>query len=94
MLVVIVRFRVRSPEARQEICHAFQHAYEAYQSAGWGGGRCMVSLSDPQEVVLVEQWGSRAALAAWENSPARLRYEQQTAHLLAGPTQAELFEEL
>jgi quinol monooxygenase YgiN len=94
MLVVIVRFRVTSPEVGQEICRAFHHSYEAYQSPGWGGGRCAVSLSEPQVLVLVEQWSSQAAFDAWLNSPARLRYVRQHAHLLAGPRQIELFEEL
>jgi quinol monooxygenase YgiN len=94
MLVVIARFRVTSPQAGQELCRLVHHAYEVYQSPGWGGGHCSASLSDPLQFVEVQLWGSRAAYEAWWNSPARVRYEQQGGHLLDGPNQIELFEEL
>ena len=94
MLVVIVRFRVTSPQAGPEICRLVRQSYEAYQSPGWLGGHCAVSVSDPQELVEVEQWASRAAFDAWASSPAPARYERLMAPLRAGPYQLELFEEL
>jgi cytochrome P450 len=90
MLVVTFRFRVTSPQVAPEIWRFVRQSYEAYQSPGWLGGHCAVSLSDPQELVEVEHWASRAAFDAWQSSPAHARYERLGAPLLAGPYQLEL----
>jgi quinol monooxygenase YgiN len=94
MFVVIARFRVTSPQAGEEVCRLIHQSYEAYQSPGWGSGHCAVSLTDPLQFVEVELWGSRTAFEAWWNSPARVKYERQSGHLLVGSLEIELYEEL
>jgi quinol monooxygenase YgiN len=94
MILVLVKLRATSPQAVQEFCRVSRQAFEWYQEPGWLGGRCVVSTSDPQHVVVVEECGSRAAFAAWSNSPGRVRYEQQTAHLRVGTVQIEVYEEV
>src|SRR5262249_27003662 len=94
MIVVIAKVRARSPQAAQELCRIMRHAFELYQAPGWLRGRCVASTSDPEQVVLIEEWGSRVAFEAWWNSSARAKYDQQGAHLLVGTFQLEVYEEV
>jgi quinol monooxygenase YgiN len=94
MIVVIAKVRATSPQAAQELCRTMRHAFELYQEPGWLRGRCVASTSDPEQVVLIEEWGSRAAFNAWWNSPARTKYDQVGAPLLVGPVQLEVYEEV
>jgi heme-degrading monooxygenase HmoA len=94
MIVVIAKVRARSPQAVQEMCRLMRHAYALYQQPGWLRGRCVASTSNPEQVVLVEEWGSLAAFNAWWNSPARANYDLVGAQLLVGPVQLEVYEEV
>ena len=94
MMVVIAKVRARSPQAAQDMCRIMRHAFELYQAPGWLRGRCVASTSDSEQVVLIEEWGSRAAFEAWWNSPARAMYDQAGAPLLVGPYQLEVYEEV
>jgi quinol monooxygenase YgiN len=94
MIEVLVQMCLASPQAAQEICSMNRHAFAWYQEPDWLHGRGVVSTSDPQRVVIVEEWASQPAFDAWFNSPARVKYEQQTALLRVGPVQVEVYEEL
>ena len=94
MILVLVKQRIMSPQAAQELCRMNRQAFEWYQKPGRLGGRCVGSTSDPRQVIIVEQWGSRLAFDAWCNSPARVKYEPQTAPLRVGPVEGEVYEEL
>jgi quinol monooxygenase YgiN len=94
MILVLVKMRMTSPQAAQEFCRASPQVIERHQEPGWLGGRCLVDTGDPLHVVLVEEWGSRAAYAAWYTSPARVRYEQETAHLRVGAIHVEMYEDV
>jgi quinol monooxygenase YgiN len=94
MILVLVNIRATSPQAAQELCRVSLQAVERNQEPGWLGGRCVVNARDPLHVVIVEEWGSRAAFDAWYKSPGRLNIERQTAHFRAGTIQVEVYEEV
>jgi quinol monooxygenase YgiN len=94
MIVVMWRLRLTSPQAAQEVCRVVHQAIERSQEPGWLRGRCVASASDPEQVVIIEEWGSRAAFDAWFNSPALAKYDQQSAPLRVGPVQREVYEEV
>jgi quinol monooxygenase YgiN len=94
MILVVVKQRMTSPEAVQEICRLSRQAYERSQRPGWLGGWCVVSTTDPLLVVIVEEWGSRLTFEAWYNSPPRIAYERQAAPLRVGEAQIEIYEEV
>jgi quinol monooxygenase YgiN len=94
VILVKIEVRVASPETVEEICRTVRQAFARYERPGWLGGRCMVRTSDPQQVIVVEEWGTRNAFDAWYSSPARFEYEKQLTPLLVGPFQFEVFEEV
>ena len=93
MIVVMVKMRMKSPRAAQDMCRIHNQASELYQEPGSLGAHCVTNCSDPLQLVIVEEWGSRAAFDGWYKSPARARYEQESAHLRVGPIQIEVYEE-
>jgi quinol monooxygenase YgiN len=94
MILVMIKQRLTSTQAVQDICRMGEQAFQRYESPGWRRGSCVVSTSDPQQVVFFEEWGSRTSFDAWYNSPARAKYEEQTALLRVGPVQVEVYEEV
>jgi quinol monooxygenase YgiN len=94
MIVVLFKVRATSPQAAQELCRFHRQSFEWYQSPGSLGAWCLVSTSDPQQMVVVEQWGSRAAYDAWRKSPANVEYQKKAGHLWVGNIQHEVYEEV
>ena len=70
MIVVLITLRMVSQEAAQEWCRIFSQSIERTQEPGWLGGRCVRNTGNPLDVVVIEEWGSRAAFDAWYKSPA------------------------
>jgi len=83
MIVSILKARSQSPEAAKQICGIFSQSVAIRQEPGWLRGNCMTNVHDPSEVLIVEEWGTQAALDAWRHSPSASALRDQSAPYLA-----------
>ena len=79
MIVLTLKARARSPEAARQICRIFSQSLTLHQEPGWLRGSCMMNVNDPAEVLILQEWGTRAALEAWRNSTSRGVVHDQSA---------------
>lgn len=86
--------RVKSPEAVPEICRLFHHNLQLIQEPGWRGGGCMVDVDDACNLLIYENWGTLAALKAWEKSDARKNAYQVLKDRIGGEPQVTIFQDV
>jgi heme-degrading monooxygenase HmoA len=94
MFVYFVRARAKSPEAVAEICRVFHHNLQLVQEPGWQGGACLADVNDPRGMLIYENWGTLAALKAWESSEARAFAYQQLLEQVEGQPQTMIFQDV
>ncbi len=87
MYLFLFRVRAKSPDDAPRICGVFEHALSLFQEPGWIGGACVVNVDDPRDILIYEQWGSLAALQAWQTSAARARAHHDLEPYIEGPPQ-------
>ena len=94
VIVVTLKVRAASPQAAREICRLGYLAVEITQEPGFLRIRCVVNIRDPQQVLVSQEWGSRAAFDAWFTSAARAELLRQLAPLMEGDWQIDVYDEV
>ncbi|MGH2460280.1 MAG: putative quinol monooxygenase [Chloroflexota bacterium] len=94
MYLYFYRVRARSVGDVPNICRVFDHTLNLFQEPGWLGGSCVVSVDDPRDVLIYEQWGSLAGLSAWLTSAARQVAHRAIDPYLEGPAHEMTFREV
>jgi heme-degrading monooxygenase HmoA len=93
MILVILTAHTVSPDAAREFCRLFFTVYEMRVAPGHVRSSCAIHTSDPQRVVTINEWGSRAAWDAWASSEMRADRLQHLSHLLTSDLQMDVYEE-
>jgi len=92
MFVFTVFARAKSPEDARALCSIYGHLLTLRQEPGYLRTDCAINVDDSRHVVIVEYWGSIAALRGWLASEERRRAWDQASPHLEGPVQTGLFE--
>jgi quinol monooxygenase YgiN len=66
---------------------------EALRQKGYLYGETWRSLQDPQVIVVVSTWGTRAHWDIWSVTPFRQKMEERLGPMLAGEPRVQVFEE-
>lgn len=85
MFLLILTVQALSAEAATVLCGLMSHNLGLIQEPGYLGGKCGLDIDNPTRVVLVEEWGSLAAVQAWLASSLRRQWRQQALPLTSGP---------
>ncbi|HUX87847.1 MAG TPA: antibiotic biosynthesis monooxygenase [Chloroflexota bacterium] len=86
--------RVKSPQDVPEICRLFHHNLQLIQEPGWRGGGCMVDVDDACTLLIYENWGSLAALKAWQTTVARKIAYQVLENQIEGEPRVAIYRDV
>jgi heme-degrading monooxygenase HmoA len=92
MILVLITAHAVSPEAAREFCGKFFGDYEMSLLPGRIRRRCAIHTADPQRLLVVQEWGSRAAWESWATSERRADRLQQLAPLLTEALKQDVYE--
>lgn len=93
MVLVTITAHTVSPEAARDYCRLLFRDFEMRLVPGGVRRSCVIHTVDPRRVLIVFEWGSRAAWDAWASSEMRADRLQQLAPLLASDLQTDIYEE-